>query len=149
MATILIADDTSANREPMARLLRLEGYTVMCAQDGTAAVELLKSHPDVDVVLLDLMMPRMDGQSFLRWLRNEPKYSHLPVIVISGTPTGEAAQQVRRLGISAMLRKAEFSFRELLERIAGCLPHATAATIAAALLAAQQFHQLLGQQLYL
>src|SRR3954471_13349351 len=68
MTLILIADDHPIAREPLARLLRHEGYETACAANGLEALELLRERRP-DLILLDMMMPKMGGLAFLRALR--------------------------------------------------------------------------------
>lgn len=81
-AAILIVDDARLNREVLKLALRREGYRIIEADDGRAACELVQSQ-DIDLILLDLMMPVMDGFEFLEWRRNNPAYQVIPVIVNS------------------------------------------------------------------
>src|ERR1700722_3845220 len=66
--TVLIVDDSAHCREPLARILRLNGYHTVSAQDGHEALEAMSHGPMPDLILLDLMMPRMDGMAFLNRL---------------------------------------------------------------------------------
>jgi two-component system chemotaxis response regulator CheY len=79
---ILVVDDEDAIREAVAETLELEGYHVERAHDGLQAlIKLRASRPDA--IVLDLMMPVMDGWTFLRHLREEPLASGTPVVVMS------------------------------------------------------------------
>ena len=82
---ILAVDDLQENRELVARYLSRNGHMVVTAASGEEALR----HPgtsDVDVVLLDLMMPGMDGREVLRRIKDHPDWRATPVIVISGQP---------------------------------------------------------------
>src|SRR3954447_18911488 len=68
MTFILIADDHPIAREPLARLLKHEGYETACAANGLEALEVLRERRP-DLILLDMMMPKMGGLAFLRALR--------------------------------------------------------------------------------
>ena len=113
MATILIVDDISSNRDPIAKLLQLEGHRSVMAENGREALRILDEQP-IDAVLLDLMMPEMDGVSFLRRLRQEGKHGHVPVIVLSALRYGDAVDQAHALGAKAVLLKAQFTFADLM-----------------------------------
>ncbi len=79
---ILIVDDQVANRELLGRQLERQGHTVSTAGDGRAALDLLRAEP-FDLVLLDQMMPVLDGFSTLVELKRDPALRDLPVIMIS------------------------------------------------------------------
>src|SRR5262245_21940190 len=83
---ILVVDDTEFNRQLLARLLRGIGHEPVDAADGKQALERLRdpNQPPIDVILLDIVMPEMDGYAVLAELRDDPALRHLPVIVISG-----------------------------------------------------------------
>ena len=79
---ILVVDDMEANRELLSRRLSRDGHAVSTANDGYSALELL-SKTEFDLVLLDLMMPDINGFDVLRRLKDDPAFRHLPVIMIS------------------------------------------------------------------
>jgi adenylate cyclase len=79
---ILVVDDTEANRELLSRRLSRDGHAVSMANDGYSALELL-SKTEIDLVLLDLMMPDINGFDVLRRLKDDPALRHIPVIMIS------------------------------------------------------------------
>jgi class 3 adenylate cyclase len=79
---ILVVDDTEANRELLSRRLSRDGHAVSTANNGHSALELL-SKTEIDLVLLDLMMPDINGFDVLRRLKDDPAFRHIPVIMIS------------------------------------------------------------------
>ncbi|MFU8764281.1 MAG: adenylate/guanylate cyclase domain-containing protein [Haliea sp.] len=81
---ILAVDDLQENRELVARYLSRSGHLVVTAASGAEALQTL-AETDVDVVLLDLMMPDMDGREVLRRIKEHPDWRATPVIVISGS----------------------------------------------------------------
>ena len=83
-ARVLVAEDEHELRELVARWLESRHYQVAEAADGQDAIDLLEAGFDADVILLDLAMPRMDGRTFLDWLRASPRHRHRHVIVASG-----------------------------------------------------------------
>jgi CheY-like chemotaxis protein len=83
-ARVLVVEDEHELRELIARWLETRHYQVSEAADGIDAIELLEAGLEPDVILLDLTMPRMDGRSFLEWLRESPRHRHRRVIVASG-----------------------------------------------------------------
>lgn len=83
-ASALVVDDDENERELLAGFLRMCDYRVDTAADGAAALEYLEHHQAPQVVLLDMHMPRCDGGSFLRAVRQEPELDPLHVFVVSG-----------------------------------------------------------------
>lgn len=81
--TVLIADDNDDTREMLHTLLAQKGYRVIEAADGEQAIEVT-SREQPGLVLLDLGLPRMNGLSVIRRLRNELKLLNVPVVVITG-----------------------------------------------------------------
>jgi CheY-like chemotaxis protein len=81
--TIFIVEDDPDTREMLGRFLELEGFIVRTAANGQQALEQLASGPDVCVILLDLMMPVMDGWQFRREQVRRQELAAIPVIVVS------------------------------------------------------------------
>lgn len=79
---VLLADDDVRNIFSMTRVLEKYQMTVIPAMDGREALELIASNP-VDIVLMDIMMPEMDGYESIRGIRNLPKYKNIPIIAIT------------------------------------------------------------------
>jgi CheY-like chemotaxis protein len=113
---ILVVEDHAIVREPLARLLRLEGYQTLCASNGNEAIAALEAGR-VDLLLLDLMMPKKDGIAVLEIIRADARWRELPVIVLSGLIEGSQVERARQLSGSEVLFKAKFDVEELFERI--------------------------------
>lgn len=79
---LLVIDDDEKLIGYYRELLTPYGFEVLIALDGEAAIPLVENNPDIQLVILDLSMPKMDGRQWLRWFRGKQKES--PVIVISG-----------------------------------------------------------------
>jgi DNA-binding response OmpR family regulator len=114
--TILAADDNPQLLRLMLRNLQLEGYDVLGASDGELALELIESNPP-DLVLLDIMMPKMDGFTVCYHVR---EFSSVPIIIV--TTRGQDQDKVRGLDLGAddYLTKP-FSVDELLARVRAML----------------------------
>ncbi|SRR6266542_3145835 len=84
---ILVIDDDEGIRTALAEILELSGYAVAVAADGQEGVELLEYGLEPRAIVLDLMMPRMDGWTFLDRLRHDPRYQDVPVVVTSAVAT--------------------------------------------------------------
>lgn len=80
--SILVVDDNETNRDLLTRHLERRGHTVAAAADGVQALEMIKAR-DFDLVLLDVLMPEMNGYEVLRQLKSDDELQHLPVIMIS------------------------------------------------------------------
>jgi CheY-like chemotaxis protein len=94
--TVLLVEDEDDLRETMREALELNGYAVVAAQDGQAALDELDRIDHICMVLLDLLMPRMNGWDFLARLRERPALAEVPVIVHSSAPS-LAPQGVTRI----------------------------------------------------
>jgi CheY-like chemotaxis protein len=80
---VLIVEDDPELRNMMDQLLHLEGFVPVTAINGLDALRVLKSGVHIDVILLDLMMPVMDGWAFRHAQRRDPEIAHIPVIVLT------------------------------------------------------------------
>ena len=96
--SILIVDDDDLNRELLGHLLQHEGYTTQVAASGRQALELIGAHK-VDLVLLDITMPQMDGLTVLKTLRQTYTPIDLPIIMVTGKQ--ESASLVEALNMGA------------------------------------------------
>jgi DNA-binding response OmpR family regulator len=117
MSTILVVDDTALARESVSKLLEYEGFRTVKARNGRDAWAAMH-HERPDLVLLDLMMPEMDGVTFLAMVRRSPLWRGLPVVVLTGA--GDRGHLIRRawdLKANDLVPKATFGFDELLARV--------------------------------
>jgi len=101
--TLLLVEDDPAIRESIAEVLREAGRTVVCASDGLEALAKLDVVERPCLILLDLMMPRMDGIEFLRQLGKHPRSKDFPVLVLSAHATVQQAELYP--GVLGTLRK--------------------------------------------
>ena len=116
--SILIADDNADMRQYLSRLLA-ERYRVRAVADGEAALTAVREGLP-DLVLTDVMMPRLDGFGLLQALRGQPETRHLPVIMLSARAGEESRVEGMEAGADDYLVKP-FSARELLARVSGHL----------------------------
>ena len=112
---VLVADDDAINREVLGELLKPE-YTVLPARNGVQALERAARHLP-DLILLDVMMPDMDGYEVLRRLRADPQTAQIAVIFISGLDRPEDEANGLKMGASDYIVKP-FNYPELLLRTA-------------------------------
>ncbi len=113
--SILVVDDEWRTREMLRMFLEMEGYEVFEAEDGVDAIEkagLL--HPDV--MILDVMMPRMDGITACKQLRSTQETAKLPIIMLSGKIQEQAIREGLEAGATAYMTKP-MSHKELLDNI--------------------------------
>src|SRR5258706_6312640 len=109
MKRVLVVDDQADCSEPMARLLKRCGFEAQTAANGREALDKLV-HWSADLVLLDLMMPIMDGFAFLEAIRQKPQWSGLPVIVFSAWDNDATRYRLQLLGVAQTFRKADTDF---------------------------------------
>lgn len=102
--TILVVDDSQLNRTRLQYHLVQEGHRSEPAEHGVQALAMLRQHP-YDLVLLDIMMPEMDGAEVLRQLKSDPLLRHLPVIVISAFDDLDCVVRCIELGAEDYLFK--------------------------------------------
>ena len=89
--TVLVIDDEQDIREIFETVLRYDGYEVLSAGNGQQAMDLLRRGARPDAILLDLMMPQMDGWQFRVAQRQDPALATIPVIAVSADRTAKAA----------------------------------------------------------
>ncbi|HLE85522.1 MAG TPA: response regulator [Thermoanaerobaculia bacterium] len=112
---ILVVDDSKLMHKVYEVMLRQ--YPLVYAVDGHDALRQLERHDDVDLILLDINMPKMNGLEFLAELRAREEWSSLPVIVITTEGKEEATQRGLEAGAVAYIKKP-FRSEEILEIIA-------------------------------
>jgi chemosensory pili system protein ChpA (sensor histidine kinase/response regulator) len=116
MSRILIVDDAPAGREAMAKWLQKEGYETATARNGAEALARLKdSKPDL--IVLDHMMPEVDGLTFLAGIRRFPKWKTLPVIMLTGIKDKQHSLKAQTLNVNEYLVKSEYNLPDLLTQI--------------------------------
>ena len=102
--TIMVVDDSASIRKFVMFALRARGFTVVLAQDGMEALEKL-AQADVDLVITDLNMPKLDGFGLVRALRNDREYQSMPIIILSSLSDEADVEQGMKLGANAYLVK--------------------------------------------
>jgi CheY-like chemotaxis protein len=123
-ARILIVEDDSDSREMLGRKLRTLGWTVSEAKNGRVALERVREHKP-ELILLDLMMPEMDGFEFAEELRQSEAWREIPIVVVSAKDISEEDRQRLSSQVAKILRKGASSYEELLlevgQRVAACV----------------------------
>lgn len=115
MTTVLIVDDDPDIRDTMSSLLEEEGHDVWTARHGRDALDHIDTRGAPDLILLDLLMPVMDGIEFITELRRRPALSCVPVVVLSASSTALPPADV------PIIRKP-FGLQQLLDAVAAHLP---------------------------
>jgi CheY-like chemotaxis protein len=122
-ATLLLVEDSKVQRIENERILHKAGYTVLNAADGEEAVRMASEHVP-DLILLDMMLPKLDGPHVLQALQAGAATAHIPVIAL--TSLSEAnADKLRDAGVAGFFGKAKLfkekaaaeQFLELIERV--------------------------------
>jgi len=115
---ILVADDTELFRNLMEELLTRKGYEVLLAKDGLEALQMLKHElPDLDLVLLDLLMPKMTGFDVLREVRKGKLGQSLPVLCITNVfKDPQQIETLQKMGATGFMSK-DLTPAQIVERI--------------------------------
>jgi two-component system chemotaxis response regulator CheY len=121
--TVLAVDDSNSIRQMLQFALKSRGYGVIPAGDGVEALEALE-RGRFDLMVLDINMPRLDGLSLLKVLRERPEWQALPVLVLTTEGQDEDRDRALALGATDYMRKP-FRPTELLDRVASMLDKAT------------------------
>ena len=92
------------------------GYTVLAANDGEGAIEALRSSKP-DLVLLDLIMPKLDGISVLRQMKSDDALRLVPVVILTNLSSGDKVAEAMQLGTFDFLVKANYSLDDVLKKV--------------------------------
>ena len=114
---VLVVDDDAEIRQALVDILEDEDYTVMAAANGKEALEVVARGPCPDVILLDVMMPVMDGWHFLSARLAHPRLVEVPIIIMSAGI--EAEREARNAGVSEVALKP-LHVDDLIRRIEAC-----------------------------
>jgi DNA-binding response OmpR family regulator len=115
---ILFIEDESALQKTFGDFLGKEGFELISALDGETGLKLAEKEAP-DLILLDLILPKMEGVEVLKKLRENPKTKDIPVIVLTNVEDFEKLEKTLELGIKAYLVKTDFTLEEVLQKIKG------------------------------
>jgi CheY-like chemotaxis protein len=116
MPYILVVEDDTDNRDALCQGLTKMGHEAACVSNGREALgSILTRMPDL--VILDLMMPEMDGPSLLEVLRSYLRLQALPVIILTALVDSPMVDRARHLKVNAILAKGKATFEEIGEAI--------------------------------
>ena len=113
---ILIVDDDAEHRRRLSRVLEAEGWQVTEAENGLVGLERLAESP-ADLIVLDLMMPEMDGFEFLSQLRSDDALRAVPVVVITAAELTDKDRERLNGGVERILQRSEFQPEDLLAEV--------------------------------
>ena len=123
---MLVVDDDGPTRELTARTAERLGYVPAEAENGRAALDWLAGHARPAAILLDLLMPEMDGFEFLRELRGRPDWADIPVIVLTAKILTEAEREELRAMTQRVVAKGQSAHLELTRVVRAVLQPAVA-----------------------
>lgn len=115
--TILIVEDDIFIQGLEATRLKKDGFEVITASDGNDALSILSSKKQIDIILLDLMLPGIDGFAVLEKIRKEGMYKETPVIVFSNLSEEKDMNRAKELGASEFFVKSNFTLDEISDKI--------------------------------
>jgi len=113
---LLLVEDDAPTREMTRRMLEREGWVVVEAENGSVALDRAKEHTP-ELVLLDLMMPEMDGFQFLDEFRRNPQWQHIPIVVITAKELDNADMERLNGRVAKVVQKGAYSRDELMEQV--------------------------------
>lgn len=115
--TVLIIEDDDFLQGLEAKKLSKEGYNVLTASNSGDAFKQIENTEKIDIILLDLLLPDVDGFTILKMIRENAKVSMSPVIVFSNLAEEKDITQANKLGISDFMIKSNFTLDELVTKI--------------------------------
>lgn len=116
MKKILIVEDETALQKMLSDVLSQEGYETLSALNGKDGLDLARSNKP-DLIMLDLIMPRMDGFEVLETLKSDKETQKIPVIVLTNLEAMDNINRAIELGATTYLVKANYELKEVLEKV--------------------------------
>lgn len=104
MATILCVDDDAIQLKLLGFSFKRAGFEVLTASNGEISIDIAKENLP-DIILMDLMMPVMDGATATEHLKSDPATAHIPIVLFTAYEAGELAQRALNAGAEALVRK--------------------------------------------
>ncbi len=114
---ILFVEDNKFLRDLLVKKLTSQGFTILEAVDGEAALRILEQEEGITMILLDLVLPEMDGFEVLEKIKANPKYKKLPIIVVSNLGQEVEIQRALKLGAADYIIKANFTPSAIVKKI--------------------------------
>lgn len=114
--TILIVEDEKGMREALKETLEESDYTTILAEDGEKGMEMARQHK-IDLVLLDIILPKKDGFEVLRELKQDEKLKEIPVVLTTNLSETSDIQKALDLGATTYLVKSNYSLSDIVDKI--------------------------------
>ncbi len=118
--TILFIEDEEALQKSISVMLKKDGYEVLSAMDGETAVKYAKEK-EYDLVLLDLILPKLNGFEILKELKSDEKKKDIPVLIVTNLETSADIQKALDLGATNYLVKSNYNLDEIIKKIKSAL----------------------------
>ncbi|MEA2006979.1 MAG: response regulator [Patescibacteria group bacterium] len=114
--TILVVEDEKGMRESLQEILESSGYAVVPAEDGEEAIELIGKQK-IDLVLLDIILPRKDGFEVLKELKGDEKTKEIPVVLATNLSDPKDIQKALDYGATTYLVKSNYSLEDIVAKV--------------------------------
>ena len=114
--TILIIEDELSMQRALKNKLEQAGFSVVTADDGESGIAKIREAKP-DLVLLDLIMPKLDGISVLREIKSDESLKNVPVVILTNLSTGDKVAEAMQLGTFDFLVKANYSLDDVLRKV--------------------------------
>lgn len=116
MSKILLVEDEMSLFDLYKENLEQEGFFVIGATDGDSAVDLI-NNSEWDLLLLDIMLPKLDGMEVLKRIKQNPEKSSKPIIIITNLDNESLVNEIKVLGVTDFLLKANVTPKQLVDRV--------------------------------
>ena len=116
MEIILLIEDDPFLSEIYVTKFEEAGFEISVAQDGMLGLQKIKEHAP-DLLLLDIVMPNMDGFEFLRTIKEDPEFTHIPIVILSNLGEQENVEKGFELGAEAYIIKAHYTPTEVVAKV--------------------------------
>lgn len=120
MGKIHLVDDSETLRRQLRVILENSGHQVVESSDGVDALDLLEKTPDVELIICDLNMPRMDGMTFCRRVSENPTHSKIPIFILTTEVGTQLKAEAKKFGVRAWIIKP-FSPEKLISAVSQIL----------------------------
>ncbi|MBP9802902.1 MAG: response regulator [Candidatus Pacebacteria bacterium] len=117
MKKVLIIEDDDFLQGLEAKKLTKEGYDVLTASNSVEAFEKIETNRDINIILLDLLLPDVDGFTILAKIREENKIPNVPIIVFSNLAEDKDIAKANKLGVNDFMVKSNFTLDELVAKL--------------------------------
>jgi DNA-binding response OmpR family regulator len=117
MKKVLIIEDDDFLQGLEAKKLTKEGYDVLTASNSVESFDKIENHRDINIILLDLLLPDVDGFTILAKIREENKIPNVPIIVFSNLAEDKDIDRANKLGVNDFMVKSNFTLDELVAKL--------------------------------